>query len=245
MEDNTDLLLIADYLADDLLEPERKAMEQRLVSDEAFSSLYAEQQALQVGLRAQFRAEQKEILREQLAAFKSEGRQIRPLWNRPMVWGIAAAVVGLLLLLVVPWQVQSPDVQQLALAELEPYSVRTERGEEDRPAAARTALELYQAQAYAEALEGLQAYAQQHPEAPIFGLYVADALAQLGRYEEAIQWLQPLAKDSILADAAQWRLALVYVLSEQTELAQPLLENISTANHYRKNQASRLLEAIQ
>lgn len=125
MNNREDLFtLLTRYAAGDLPPAEAEVVTRRLAEDTDYAAVWAEVQLLQQGLaaygRAQTRARIRDIVQSQPIA------AVRPLWQRPAVWGSAIAVAAALALLfwAVPWTGRS-----------EPRLLSS-RGEEAPPAAA-------------------------------------------------------------------------------------------------------------
>jgi tetratricopeptide (TPR) repeat protein len=240
-----DLLLISDYLAGDLPEQDREAFAQRLTKDESFAALFRSRQAEINALRAIGRAEAKAALKAQFAGFQAH-KDVSPRRIWPLaVLAIAAAIALLVLFRLSPWQA-APAPRELALAYLEPYPLTVERGladtgQSDWDAASAA----YQAGDFAAALPLFRSLHATLPDDPQITLSLAECLSQTGSYAEAAALLRPLAEASPFQDAAQWRLALNYLLAGQDALALPLLESIGKGPHYRQAQATTLLKVME
>ena len=245
MEQN-DLLLISDYLAGDLPDSERAAVTQRMIDDPKFAALVQMRQAEADAFRAIARAEAKTALRAQFDRNRQRQNPApRRLWTVGLMAMAAAAAVALLVLVwLAPWQA-APAPRALALASLEPFPMTVERGaaKSDQPQW-EASIAAYQAGDYAAARDLLRSLHEAAPDDPRITLYLAECLSQTGNYADATTLLQPLAAQSPFQDAAQWRLALNYLLAGQDALAIPLLENIRKGPHYRQAQAGGLLEGM-
>lgn len=245
MEKN-DLHLLSDYLADDLQESDREAVDQRLAHDAAFAALYRNRKAELNALKAIARAETKAALKAQFAQQQAHQQAAAPrkLWTLGAV-SVAAAIALLVLFRLAPWEA-APSPRELALSYLEPFPLTVDRGltDTERPTW-DAASQAYQAGEFETALPLLRRLHTTHPDDLLIALALAECLSQTGSFTEAATLLLPLATDSPFQDAAQWRLALNYLLAGNEASARPLLEAIANGPHYRQAAADTLLKGME
>lgn len=226
---NPEELLIADFLANSLLPTEKEAVQARIEQDQNFALAVRQQQMELVILQASHRAELKENLKQEIAS-RAPIRNIRPLWI-----GLAiAAVIAAIVLIINPFSTRM-TASELAMSYVEPFPVQQIRGETIQ---ADTAILLYQAGRYREAVEALKILDQSQPD---FALMTASALVQVEAYKEAIDVLEGIESPGVFADVYLWDLALAYVLAQEFQKARPLLEEIAASSHFKREEAKKLL----
>lgn len=237
--EQTDLLQLSDYLAGDLTETERAAVEQRLRTDAEFAALFQAQKTQKELLVAIHRAETKARLREQFQA----QQQPQPARSRRLWLGAALAIAAsvLLLLWLAPWQ-SGPSLQELALAELEPYPLTVERGDGTSLNQAQLA---YQAGNYEAALPLFTAWLKENPGDDAARLYQAECWSLTGQYTEAAAALRQIATNSPYGDAVQWRLALNLILAGSQPDGEAILRDIQQRAHYKNRAAETLLQKLE
>ncbi|MDX2245870.1 MAG: tetratricopeptide repeat protein [Bacteroidia bacterium] len=238
--ENNDLIVISDYLAGDLLDAEKVAVEQRMQADADFAQLFRQQQANVHILRAVSRAEEKARLQQQFKSARQRQLFTRRLWTASVV---AAGLAALLLIWFNPWK-KTHTPEQLAMAYLESYPLPVERGAGQDSVLEDSAFQYYRQGDYVQAVPLLRKLHESTPEEAQITLLLGESLSQTAQYTEASEMFTLLAKDSPYKDAAQWRLALNQLLSGETAAAQQTLLKISGTSHYRSAQADSLLELL-
>lgn len=238
--ENNDLIAITDYLADDLLDAEKAAIEQRLQTDAGFAALFRQQQANMMMLRAISRAEEKARLKQQFRGGRQRQLIDRRLW---VASAVAAGLAALLLIWFNPWK-KTTTPEQLAMAYLESYPLPVERGAGQDSVMEDAAFLHYREGAYDQAIPLLRKLHQSSPDDAKIALLLGESLSQTGQYQEAAEIFALLANGSLFQDAAQWRLALNQLLSGETAAARQNLFQISNSSHYRSAQADSLLKLM-
>lgn len=232
---------IQDYIEDRLQDAEREAFEDRLRQEQELKSAYIQELARHTALIAHKRAEEKEALKKLFGQSDSTAR-IRSITPFYRITAVAAAVLLLLLAgyLLMPSK-NAPE--QLAMNYFEPYPMSNVRGETDEAQSLMDkALTPYQEGNFEEALPYLQQLQQAKPDNDQLKLNLASGLIAEKQFQEAIDLLQSISFQS--ADAAEWYLALAYLLNGQEDSAKSLLEEIAGKPHFRKQQAMELLEDL-
>lgn len=227
---NSDELLIADFLANALSPVEKEAVQSRIEKDQDFALAVSQQQVELVILKATHRAELKAALKQEIAS-QAPVRHIGPLWI-----GLAiAAAIAAIVLIINPFS-PSMTASELAMSYVEPFPVQQVRGKNPLQ---EPAVQLYQAGQYREAIEALKTLDQSQPE---LALMTASAFLQVKEYHEAIEILENIKNPGPFADVYLWDLALAYVLAGQFDKAHPLLEEISSSSHFKREEAKSLLD---
>ncbi|MEM8901787.1 MAG: hypothetical protein AAGC85_27005 [Bacteroidota bacterium] len=120
MENQEEIILLIDqYLADEMSEEERKAFEKRLASDEELKQQFDTQVELYDAIKElQVDNKRREMLTEIAEKRRQESlkeAKVKPLIQRVYPWAVAAAIITLLLLVFVPKQnPNSSTADQLA-----------------------------------------------------------------------------------------------------------------------------------
>ncbi|MEO0470205.1 MAG: tetratricopeptide repeat protein [Bacteroidota bacterium] len=241
--DNDDLILISDFLAGELSDSERAAVERRLNQDEAFAALHAQQVEQIRLLQAIDRAAVKEKLKAQYATYRGGRVRSMRLWT--VGSAVAAAVIAFFLFrFLIGTEAEILTPRQQARAYLQPYSLVNERGEDSLASDVELAYEIYRAGDYDAAISLLEPLLLKMPDDDTIRLCLAESYSQVGMYADAIFHLEHLPENSPFQDAVQWRLALNKLLGGEKDEAKILLTQIAGMDHYRAAQADTLLNVI-
>ena len=240
-----DYQLIDQYLAGQLNEKEKEAVEARLESDPAFAEALQLEQEMALFLRQQ---PQRERLKEQFASLgekyfteASPARvEARILGLSRYQWlaaaGFALAVVAGALLFT---QLQQSLYEQynqhppLALTEKASDGINLSQVEQS-----------FNTGQYQEALNGLESYLAAHPDDLTAQLYKGIAALELKQYEVAIPIFEALRQsDSDIKDYGAWYLALTYLRQGDRARCRALLKQIPKSSEL-KGRAEALLEEL-
>lgn len=240
--ENNDLLLISDYLADDLSLEEKTELEIRLKNDPEFLALFNGQKSQIQVLKAIERTKTKENLRNLLTQTQQKQSQTRKLW-------IISSIAASLLVLFLVFQFSSTSFsspEQLAIGYLEPLPPNFERGEEvEMDSLERKGYMFYEQQDYPSAIPLFKEILNDDPSEFKTSLYLGESLVQIGDYPAAILVFKTLAKDSPFEDVAAWRLTLIYLMQGNTSQAIPLLDSLRKTNHYKQADAEDLFRLLE
>lgn len=230
---------ISAYLAGDLDLLEKVQIERKLNEDKEFAREFEETRDRLLMAKAVERAALKAELKEDFAERKAPSTVIRPLWVAGATLAAAAAVLLIFFLGSGP---EAPVIKELALANLEPYPLPTQRGPDPLAGIRARAYEQYRNGDFVEAEKSFEALKEEDFSV---GIFHADCLSQIGEYAEAIDILRHLTQGSPRADAAEWRLALNLILAGGEAEAKAILARIANSNHYKAKEAQKLLEEMK
>lgn len=229
---NPDQLLIADFLANRLEPAQQQSIQARIELDKDFAQEVRIRQMELSILRADERVKLKAKLKAEIAS-RRPVRSIRPLWV-----GLAiAASIAAIILIFKPFSPQIP-LPELAMSYLDPFPAPQIRGESPQE---EPAIQLYQAAKYPEAVEAFKSLDTSRPD---IALMHASALMQVKDYHEAIEVLEQVESPGAFADVYSWNLALAYLLDQQYERSQNLLQEIAGSSHFKRHEAQELLQRL-
>jgi hypothetical protein len=244
---------IEKYLKNQMNPADQQAFEQEMAGDstlaEEVSSFRDIQQIVNVAGDETFLATLQSIEKE-LAEPAKPVAPVRPLWNRRLAIGIAAAI---LILLAGIWVFQPKTTDSSALfadnfqAYPPPARLRGESTQNQIWDAARTA---YLQENYAQAAQQFEALlAQDSLQQPLYLVHFYAGISQLAKVPPQLpaaidHLLFVAATDSDYYQPAQWYLALAYVRNGEEHQAKALLEKMAAESSYRKDAVEALLKEL-
>ena len=227
---------------------ERRAIEERRRTDEAFAEALERDEAIVAGLRAEGDRALKDRLRRVEAANPYRPARLRHL--TPGRWLAVAASVAVVL--VAGWWLLSRpglpvDTARLLAESFAPYPNRAYNlTKGDTPADPRAqAYAAYEAGEYARAVA---AFAESTAAETADDFYRANALLALDRPAEALPLFQELARqpDFALAPHSRWYAALSLLALDRRAEARAVLQTITTEpEHPFRAEASELLRRLE
>jgi hypothetical protein len=243
---------IEKYLKQQMDANERQTFEQEMASDvslaEEVASFQDVQQIVEVAGDAAF-FNKLQSIEDELTGNKST-TTIRPFWQRPMMLGIAAAVI---IILAGIWIFQpAADAPADLFAEnfqAYPPPARL-RGATSQDQIWSNARDAYVQADYAQAAQQFEfLLAQDSTAQPAYLLHFYAGISQLAQpsleAEKAISHLEIVARtDSDYVQPAQWYLALAYLQNKELQKAKALLEELAKGN-YRKEAVDLLIKGLK
>lgn len=244
---------IEKYLNQQMDANERQTFEQEMAHDaslaEEVASFQDAKQIVEVAGDAAF-FNTLQSIEEELAG-KNITAPIRPFWQRPMMLGIAAALI---IILAGIWIFRPPaDTSEDLFAEnFQAYPPPTRlRGESKQNEIWSNARDAYIQADYALATEKFEfLLAQDSTAQPPYLLHFYAGVSQLAQaspnINQAISHLEYVAAtDSDYVQPAKWYLALAYVKNGEVQKAKALLEKMAAESSYRKSAVEALLKELK
>lgn len=242
IEMDNDRQLILDYLAGDLPEAEVTVLEKRLQTDTTLAQILREEKERIAVLEAFRRAEVKGNIRQEF--LKAKTKQTK---TRRMIWSgvIAASVAVLLLFWLQPFS-SEVNAEELAGQYAEVFILPADRGSEEVTTPEVDSLYLlYRQGEYEAALAGFEKLHQEQAKDQTILMCLGECFAQTGQYQAAAETFSLLDQQSKYFDVARWKTALNYVLAGRSDLALPVLKEISKGPHYQSDKAGTLIKSIE
>jgi hypothetical protein len=236
---------ISDYLDDKMTDSDLRVFEEKLSKDAHLAEEVNDFKALDEGLQA--------VGMEKFRLAVKEWEQDINIAHPPLVtWKKYLAVAAVIALILVPaiylLTGQQANSEELFLSYYEPYDeLIISRGNsvDSLEMLLADGMEAYNLGAYRKCSDLLISYLQQQPEAHRVALYLAIAQLELNQKEMAEANFIRAQEDPVFKQQAQWYQALSYLKFSETEKAMVMLRSIvNSKNHYRKNEASRLLREL-
>ncbi len=234
-------MLIEKYLQGSLSAKERSEFDILFGSDEEF----AREVAFQENLREVVNAE-KDPLRKMVGELESEFQENRPTsgtWKKLLVAASIFAVLGLAIFYNLNRPVSSSDLYENYFENYPNVVNPLERG--NTANAKDTAFEAYETGRYQEAYDRFRDLLETEDQT-YYQFYMANALLELGRAEEAILLLKEYsASEDKLTDRAGWYLAMAYLQLDDKKQAITELEKIVEQGAYNSSEAEQLLAELR
>lgn len=243
---------IEKYLKQQMDASERRTFEQEMANDaslaEEVASFQDVRQIVEVAGDAAFFNKLQSI--EDELAGNNTTATIRPFWQRPMMLGIAAAVIIILAGIWVFRPVADTPADMFAENfQAYPPPARL-RGDTNQDQIWSNARDAYVQADYAQAAQQLEfLLAQDSTAQPAYLLHFYAGVSQLAQptpeVEKAISHLEIVTRtDSDYVQPAQWYLALAYLQNKEQQKAKALLEELANSN-YRKEAVESLLKGLK
>jgi len=235
--------LIAKYLAGELSAEEARAFEKKVRSDPAIAQRVKEEGLLKIGVRMQGEA----ALASRLADKSIVTAPVKPLWQRPQVWVVAASII-LVGVFLARFLFPTPSTPQELFAEsYTSLPISGLRGETP-PVEWMEAKEAYMAKDYEQAAVkfGRILPANLPPRLDVQRyLYLGMSYMELGLYENARINLEKVPHENVNRPYADWYVALSWLAEGNIEEGKKALRLLSEDDtHYRQQQAKELLEQL-
>ncbi|MEM1319364.1 MAG: tetratricopeptide repeat protein [Bacteroidota bacterium] len=243
---DNDLLLIEDYLDDQLSGVQRQQFEQRLAKEPELAAELKIYRKMNQHLETQVKVNKQKEWKALLAEERGKQQSAPPARLRRMYY-IASAAAAVLLLVAFFFLLPGPSNPDLAEAywgeSAAFFSTLTERGEAPSSPDNSQAYQLFEQGQYKSALEALR---QAGPLSEVDLLLQGAAHFQLQQSDEAIRLFQQLLDDpnTLSKDEARWCLALAYLQKDQVAQARPLLQQIIDQQAWNWKPATRLMEEM-
>lgn len=241
-----DIELLEAYWSGELAEPDRKALEERLLADAAFKAAAAELRRLQKGLHEI----QRRHWKDQLAQIEQQAPALelaKPVWWHK--WWVVLSGALLLILLFVLWQIRGakPKLdanQAIAQAAFDhfPYYGATL---DSKPA---DAIRLYEEDHdYVKGEKAMQTLFQETQDSTYL-LYAAIAAVGSNQGEKAVPILEELVKSSrfeMIREDLEWYLALGYLEMGEFSSCLKLLQRLNSQYSSKKEEIQDLIKKIK
>jgi len=235
---------ISDYLESKMSETSRQAFEKKLSEDSELAEEVRDLQSLEQALQAAG-------MDDLISDMHNWELEINQTQSGGIIWKKLLAVAAIITLILVPalylFNSQKPTSEELFLSYYEPYDeLITTRGNVDSlNLLLIDGMDAYNQGAYQECSDLLVSYLELNPEAYRVALYLAIAQLELNLQEEAELNFLKAQEDPVFKQQAEWYQALSYLKFSETKKAKVVLKSIANSkNHYRKNQADRLLKDL-
>jgi predicted Zn-dependent protease len=241
-----DFQIIDAYLQGDLNAEERRAVEERAEASPEFADAFRERKQLAGHLAAEGKAAELrptlEALGEQFfpEQYKATVKPLRPWWQRPSVYGSAAAVL-LIFALALTFLFPNQDIYA-DFAQHDSLTL-TERGSSaTEAAAAETA---FNAGDYSKAIPLLERYLSGQADDDRARLALGIALLESNQDEKAVNIFTDIAgRGGALAAYGNWYLALAAVKRSDSAAALIFLDKIPSTDAYLTEKANRLRASL-
>ena len=232
--------LIEKYLADELSESERAAVEEKAIQSPSFS----DELELQRKMIASIRREDNQLLREELHHLADQLQITNTYQKKRHYWVYAAASVIVIICTIF---LLLPSKESLFASYYHPLPESPIlRGETAHDSYA-TAMQKYSIGNYEEALVLLTTiYSQTYD--PETELYIGSCLLSLRRAESAISYLENAAHADIqiISDHGRWYLALAYLDTGDLDQARSTLHQLSLeVDHMYQEKSKSLLKKMK
>ncbi len=235
-----DLDIIERYLNGDLSEDGAKIVKERLETDDDFKTLYTDyikgRKAIEYALKNQ--------LKEKVTKSLNEKKPTKTIWLKPISIAAGLIIVVAGAFWVFTQMDSSPQELYAEYFELPPTpNVRSQESSPD----IQKALLAYQNRNYASADTLIQPLLLQEnvSRKEELILVYAGTLLELNRDTEAIAQLKLIGQESALSQDAQWYLLMVYLKLNDPQAANEMLETIiNTKNHYKLQEAEKILKSL-
>ena len=240
------------YLDDQLSESEKREVEERMKTDEAFAEEVASYKTLIGGLEALgVESFQNNLNQWELKHKKSSARGTAPKRIIPFAQYYGMAAILLLLLVPLAYYMFFTS-ESLAPAELYaeyyvPYEEVILERESGPVSKLDEGMALYGQGRYEEAAQMLEAYAKEMPDDTSLILYMGIINMEREDYTEALEYFSRAENDPLMKEQARWYKGLTYIKTEQLPKAKEIFSKIAQTKgpHYKKKEAARLLERLQ
>ena len=243
---------IEQYLTGKLSGGDLQAFEQEIKQDPGLEAEVSSYRQLIDGIEAagvsdfeqKLQTWERQILNEEAEKLQG-GAMIRPMWLRYAA--VAAAVLALVAILFLyrPGTEGPVDSETLFAQHFQPMEDYLSLKGAARPE--DSAMELYQAGKYHEALPLFEQVLKQDSIAPLFQLYAAIAYTADQQPDKAIRLLTPLTEiHNSYSEPAEWYLALAELRAGNLDKARKQLQGFvkSNKNHSYREAAIQLLEGL-
>lgn len=244
MNREKDINLIDAYLREQLDNSERNAFEVRLQKEDAFKTLFEEQQIIQGAIRLRKR----EDLLQQLEGFESEfeDQEVIPTKSLSVNWQrwLAVAAVGLLFAVaaffLIPRETNTDQYTEIVKEYFVPYPYDGLTRSDLTPKE-KEAYIAYNREDYKKAIVLFEG-----TSAPIDLFYQGNAHLAAGDSEKAIGCFENFLKEeSPYRIAAQYYLALAYLQTKKIKKAKQILQKLSLEKHSYAAKAKMILEKLK
>lgn len=162
-------------------------------------------------------------------------------------WLAAAAMIGAMFaILLAVWNISAPtSSNDLYAQHFQTYDISVERGIDTTIVPEKTALDLYEQQAYEKAIPAFQNVLQNDPQNGLLILCLGNCFLKTEQTNKAVEQFLSIAADNHYYRAAQWYLALAYLQKGDKVKAKPFLEKLAAIENGRYPEKARnLLKAL-
>jgi tetratricopeptide (TPR) repeat protein len=239
---------IESYLEGMLTQQERQEFEQQMETDPALALAYQQQLAILEAIEYQgnerLRPQLDQIYREEVLGERAD----TPIRKIRIFQRLAVAASLLLVLSVGLWLLlRAPAHERLFTAYYERPAATMFR--DGQTSESEEALNAYQDDRFAEAIEQLEELDQSGTTTPEDLLVLGISYLEVDNYQEARSTLQRLEDNPNWLDAATWYLALIYLRQNQSEEAIPMFRALADGTiptgPARQRKAGELLEQLE
>jgi hypothetical protein len=208
-------------------------------NDKQFASRIAQYQQIVDGIKTYHQQD----FMQKMDEWDTETSKQKSFRFNPTYLKAAAAVVLLMLPIGIWLYTSSPSHQSLYNKYYQPYpDVISSRSQNNN---LPEAMKAYNDADYNQAILFLQEFLNQNESNALGRLYLAESYLATSQLEKARENYLQLQNNSIYQDLSSWRLALINLVEENTDLAKEQLLNIAVQqNHDYRQQAEQLLNEL-